>query len=32
MHLISGSYDQISHEGEAESLGLNDHRLHPDIY
>lgn len=32
MHLISSSHDELGHEAEADSLGFNDDRLHPDIY
>ncbi|UEA16933.1 helix-turn-helix domain-containing protein [Pasteurella canis] len=32
MHLISDSPDELGLEAEAESLGFNENRLHPDIY
>ncbi|HDR1572055.1 TPA: XRE family transcriptional regulator, partial [Pasteurella multocida] len=32
MHLVDKSYDALEMEAEAESLGFNDNRLHPDIY
>jgi hypothetical protein len=30
--LVHGSADELSHEAEAESFGINDSRVHPDIY
>lgn len=32
MDLVTDSHDKLSHEAEAESLGFNASRLHPDIY
>ena len=32
MDLVTDSRDELSHEAEAESLGFNASRLHPDIY
>lgn len=32
MNLIYDSHDEIGHEAEAESLGINKRRIHPDIY
>lgn len=32
MHLIQRSHDELGFEAEAESLGFNEQRLHPDIY
>lgn len=32
LDLVYGSHDAIGHEAEAESLGVHDSRLHPDIY
>jgi transcriptional regulator with XRE-family HTH domain len=32
MDLVYGSHDALGHEAEAESLGFNATRLHPDIY
>ncbi|MGF6409393.1 helix-turn-helix domain-containing protein [Paraburkholderia sp. MM5482-R1] len=32
LDMVYGSYDEIGHEAERESLGINSSRLHPDIY
>jgi transcriptional regulator with XRE-family HTH domain len=32
LDLVYGSHDSLGHNAEAESLGFNDTRLHPDIY
>ncbi len=32
MNLVYGSSDELSHDAEAESLGFNTGRIHPDIY
>ncbi len=32
MLLVNGTHDEIGQEAERESLGLNDSRIHPDIY
>lgn len=32
MNIIYDSHDEIGHEAEAESLGINKSRIHPDIY
>lgn len=32
IHLIQRSHDELGFEAEAESLGFNEQRLHPDIY
>lgn len=32
LNMVYGSHEAIGHEAEAESLGLNASRLHPDIY
>ncbi len=32
LNMVHASHDEIGHEAEAESLGLNSARLHPDIY
>lgn len=32
MNLIYDSHDEIGHEAEAENLGINKRRIHPDIY
>lgn len=32
MDLVYGSSDELSHDAEAESLGFNTRRIHPDIY
>lgn len=32
MHLVSDEPESLVHEAEAEALGFNDSRLHPDIY
>lgn len=32
MHLVTEDHDPLGHEAEAESLGFNESRLHPDIY
>lgn len=32
MDLVTDSHDELSHDAEAESLGFNASRLHPDIY
>lgn len=32
LKMVHGSHDEIGHEAEAESLGLNASRLHPDVY
>lgn len=32
LNIIYGSHDTLGHEAEAESLGFNKSRLHPDIY
>jgi len=32
MDMVHGTYDALGHDAEAESLGINASRLHPDIY
>jgi hypothetical protein len=32
LDLVSKDHDSLGHEAEAESLGFNDSRLHPDVY
>lgn len=32
LDMVSGSHDELGHEAERESLGINSSRLHPDIY
>ncbi|MFA5631939.1 MAG: helix-turn-helix transcriptional regulator [Porticoccaceae bacterium] len=32
LDMVYGSHDEIGHEAEAESLGINTSRIHPDIY
>src|SRR5262249_47924282 len=32
MDMVHGSHDSLGHEAEAESLGFNSSKLHPDIY
>ena len=32
LNMVHGSHDELGHEAEAESFGMNARRLHPDIY
>ncbi|MCU6496396.1 hypothetical protein LPN04_01160 [Rugamonas sp. A1-17] len=32
MNLVRSSHGELGHEAEAESLGFNSSRIHPDIY
>jgi len=32
LNMVHDSHDELGHEAEAESLGINSSRLHPDIY
>jgi hypothetical protein len=32
LHMVRDSHDELGHEAEAQSLGFNSSRLHPDIY